>query len=63
MICQRRIDKNQAAWSPDLNSLNFFLEGYLNDRVYKNHPKTPNEPEQSVCAETMRIAGKAVAIF
>ena len=53
-------------WAPrsqDLNSLNFFMLGYLNDRLYKNPPEIPYEMRQSILAKAMRISGYTVGNY
>ena len=40
-----------ATRSVDMNCLDLFLEGYLNDRVFKNHPYTSHGLKQCIRAE------------
>ena len=39
-----------APYSPDLGSLNFFLWGYLKDRVYKDKPRTSEQLKRALIA-------------
>ena len=42
-LISRRTDHPWAAHSPDLNPLDFFLWGFLKNRVYENTPETLEE--------------------
>jgi len=42
-------------YSPDLNPCDFFLWGYLKDRVYQNNPHTVEELEAAIREEVLRI--------
>lgn len=43
------------AYSPDLNPCDFFLWGYLKDRVYKNRPRTIADLKQAIIDEASNI--------
>ena len=47
-VVNRRQDPEWSPHSPDLNPRDFFLWGYLKDRVYENNPKTILEPKQAI---------------
>ena len=55
-IISRRAEHEWAPHSPDLNPLDFFLWGYLKDRVYGNSPQTLDELKLSVETHTNRIS-------
>lgn len=38
-------------YSPDLNPCDFFLWGYLKDRIYKNQPRNPDELKAKIIKE------------
>jgi transposase/AraC-like DNA-binding protein len=42
-------------YSPDLNPCDFFLWGYIKDRVYKDNPKTLDELEEKIVYEIRNI--------
>jgi hypothetical protein len=46
--------------SPDLNSLHYFLWGYLKERVYLGKPRTALELEQSIRREIAAIPADAL---
>ena len=46
--------KEEVQWaphSPDLSPLDFFLRGYLKDRVYKDKPRTSEQLKRALIAE------------
>lgn len=47
-IISRRTDNIWASHSPDLNPPDFFLWGYVKDRVYVNKPRTVEELKTAV---------------
>ena len=47
-----RINVEWAPHSPDLNPLDFFLWGYLKDRVYANSPRTIPELTREIACKT-----------
>lgn len=42
-------------YSPDLNPCDFFLWGYIKDKVYKNNPKTMEELQNAIREEFSTI--------
>ena len=42
-------------YSPDLNPCDFFLWGYLKDRVYRSRPRTLQDLQESIISETQAI--------
>ena len=55
-IISKRAEHEWAPHSPDLNPLDFFLWGYLKDRVYGNSPQTIDELKLSVETHIKRIS-------
>ena len=54
-LISKRALHEWAPYSPDLNPLDFFLWGYLKDRVYANTPTTLEELKTSVERHTQEI--------
>ena len=54
-LISRRCDPEWSAYSPDLNPLDFFLWGYLKDRVYQNRPETIEDLKQAIASEAHAI--------
>jgi hypothetical protein len=56
---ERIISKNaEFVWpprSPDLTAPDFFLWGYLKERVYVNKPRTIQELKENIRTETRRL--------
>ena len=50
-----RGDIQWPARSPDLSPCDFFLCGYLKERVYKNRPKTIRELKATIESEVRKI--------
>ena len=46
-------------YSPDLSPLDFFLWGYIKDKVYKNRPKTLDELKQAVMRELRSVPAES----
>lgn len=52
--------KTECTWpphTPDLSPLDFFLWGYLKDRLYKVQPKNTDQLKQSIRCENRKITG------
>ena len=47
--------------SPDLNPLDFFLWGYVNDSVYKTRPNTLSELQQRIIDTIQAITPKTLS--
>uniref|UniRef100_A0A0K0EGT5 Transposable element Tc3 transposase n=1 Tax=Strongyloides stercoralis TaxID=6248 RepID=A0A0K0EGT5_STRER len=47
-VISKKANINSPARSPNLNPLDFFLWGYLKDRVYSNSPKTLDELKENI---------------
>uniref|UniRef100_A0A0K0EGX0 DDE_3 domain-containing protein n=1 Tax=Strongyloides stercoralis TaxID=6248 RepID=A0A0K0EGX0_STRER len=54
-IISQNCDFKWPARSPDLTPMNFFLWGYLKDRVYKNRPKTLDNLKYNIDNKIMGI--------
>jgi len=50
-LISRNSGFNWPARSPDLTALDYFLWGYLKDRVYVNKPKTLQQLKENIRAE------------
>ena len=51
--------KAEVEWaphSPDLSPLDFFLWGYIKDRVYKEKPRTTEALKTVITAEVARLS-------
>ena len=55
-LISRRCDVEWAPHSPDLNPLDFFLWGYLKDRVYVNSPRTIPELKKEIANKIRAIS-------
>ncbi len=49
------------SYSPDMNPCDFFLWGYLKDRVYRNRPTTIIELKQAILDEAANIPADVLA--
>ena len=54
-IISRRSEFEWPSHSPDLNPLDFFLWGVLDDKVKRRNPKTAQELRKIVCEEVKKI--------
>lgn len=54
-LISRRTDHPWPAHSPDLSPLDYFLWGYLKDRVYANNPQTIDALKNNIRTEIRRI--------
>ena len=55
--------KEEVEWaphSPDLSPLDFFLWGYLKDRVYKDKPRTSDQLKRAIIAEVSAMPSEMV---
>ena len=50
-----KTEKILPSHSPDLNPLDFFLWGYLKDKVYTPKPATFQDLKNAICRETEKI--------
>ena len=55
-VLSNRTDHIWSPHSPDLNPPDFFLWGYLKDRVYKDNPRTLDALKAAITAEISAIA-------
>ena len=49
-----------APHSPDLSPLDFFLWGFLKDRVYTSKPKTTGELKDAIVMEVSRLPSQMI---
>ena len=54
-LISRCTDNPWPAHSPDLSPPDFFLWGYLKERVYHNNPQTIDALKENICHEIERI--------
>ncbi|KAK7096852.1 hypothetical protein V1264_003899 [Littorina saxatilis] len=54
-LLSRRTDNPWPPYSPDLNPADYFLWGYLKERVYTGNPRTSEELKESIRREIRRI--------
>lgn len=54
-LLSRRTDNPWPPYSPDLNPADYFLWGYLKERVYAGNPRTSEELKDSIRREIRRI--------
>ena len=55
-VFQVRASAFTAPHSPDLNPLDFYLWGFLKDKVYKNNPQTVPELKAAIEAKVRAIS-------
>ncbi|KAI5693638.1 hypothetical protein M8J75_002862 [Diaphorina citri] len=54
-LISRRGDVSWPPRSPDLSPCDFFLWGYLRERVYREKPRTLHELKEAITEEIRRI--------
>ena len=54
-LISRRTNNPWPAYSPDLSPADYFLWGYLKERVYYNNPQTIEALKTNICQEIRRI--------
>ena len=66
-LISRRMANPWPAYSPDLSPPDYFLWGYLKDRVYKNNPRTIKDLKNNIRKEIRQISpetlGRVMANF
>ena len=55
-----KAEVESAPHSTDLSPLNFFLWGYLKDRVYKEKPRTTDALKTAIMVEVARLPSEMV---
>ena len=56
----RRTDFPWPPYSPDLNPCDYFLWGYLKERIYDNNPQTLADLKDNVRRETRRMSADMI---
>ena len=54
-LISRRRDPEWVPHSPDLNPPDFYLRGFLNDTIHKNHPTSIAELKQAITSKIRKI--------
>ena len=55
-LISRRTDFPWPPYPPNLNPPDYFLSGYLMERIYNNNPKTLADLKDNIKSEIMKIA-------
>ena len=62
-LISRRCDLQWSPHSPDLNSPDFYMWGYLKDRVYGNNPQTIPDLKAAIRATPREECGRVIENF